>query len=397
MISLEEARSYVMGSCARQAPVFTKVNEALGLVTAVDVIAEESLPPFANTAMDGFAVRSSDLSEVPTQLRIVETIAAGHNPLQVVGQGEASRIMTGAPVPDGADAIVMVEKTTVDGDIVTVEIAVDPGNHIRPAGDDVAVGETVFAAGTPLTAGHLGVLCSLGITEIETCPRLRVGVMSTGDELVEGNATLAPGQIRDSNRRTLLSLLSSDGFEPVDLGLLPDDETLIEEALIQGSQDCDAVITSGGVSMGDYDYVKEVLKRVGDMRWMQIAIKPAKPLAFGTLGDTPIFGLPGNPVSSMVSYELFARPGLRSMMGFPQPVRPTIQGIAATPLQRREDGKIHFARVDVKHEGSELAAYSISGQGSHMLAAMARSNALAVLPDGDGCQVGDPVDLLLLH
>jgi molybdopterin molybdotransferase len=397
MISLEEARSYVMGSCARQAPVSTKVNEALGLVTAVDVIAEESLPPFANTAMDGFAVRSSDLSEVPTQLRIVETIAAGHNPLQVVGQGEASRIMTGAPVPDGADAIVMVEKTTVDGDIVTVEIAVDPGNHIRPAGDDVAVGETVFAAGTPLTAGHLGVLCSLGTTEIETYPRLRVGVMSTGDELVEGNATLAPGQIRDSNRRTLLSLLSSDGFEPVDLGLLPDDETLIEEALIQGSQDCDAVITSGGVSMGDYDYVKEVLKRVGDMRWMQIAIKPAKPLAFGTIGDTPIFGLPGNPVSSMVSYELFARPGLRSMMGFPQPVRPTIQGIAATPLQRREDGKIHFARVDVKHEGSELAAYSISGQGSHMLAAMARSNALAVLPDGDGCQAGDPVDLLLLH
>lgn len=397
MISLEEARSYVMGSCARQAPVSTKVNEALGLVTAVDVIAEESLPPFANTAMDGFAVRSSDLSEVPTQLRIVETIAAGHNPLEVVGEGEASRIMTGAPVPDGADAIVMVEKTTVDGDIVTVEIAVDPGNHIRPAGDDVAVGETVFAAGTPLTAGHLGVLCSLGITEIETYPRLRVGVMSTGDELVEGDATLAPGQIRDSNRRTLLSLLSSDGFEPVDLGLLPDDETLIEQALIQGSQDCDAVITSGGVSMGDYDYVKEVLKRVGDMRWMQIAIKPAKPLAFGTIGDTPIFGLPGNPVSSMVSYELFARSGLRSMMGFSQPVRPTIQGIAATPLQRRSDGKIHFARVDVKHEGSELVAYSISGQGSHMLAAMARSNALAVLPDGDGCQAGDPVDLLLLH
>ena len=397
MISLEEARSYVMGSCARQAPVSTKVNEALGHVTAVDVIAEESLPPFANTAMDGFAVRSSDLSEVPTQLRIVETIAAGHNPLEVVGEGEASRIMTGAPVPDGADAIVMVEKTTVDGDIVTVEIAVDPGNHIRPAGDDVAVGETVFAAGTPLTAGHLGVLCSLGITEIETYPRLRVGVMSTGDELVEGNATLAPGQIRDSNRRTLLSLLSSDGFEPVDLGLLPDDETLIEQALIQGSQDCDAVITSGGVSMGDYDYVKEVLKRVGDMRWMQIAIKPAKPLAFGTIGDTPIFGLPGNPVSSMVSYELFARSGLRSMMGFSQPVRPTIQGIAATPLQRRSDGKIHFARVDVKHEGSELVAYSISGQGSHMLAAMARSNALAVLPDGDGCQAGDPVDLLLLH
>ncbi len=386
-----------MGSCTRKTPVLTEVSEALGLVTAVDVIAEESLPPFANTAMDGFAVRSSDLSETPTQLLIVETIAAGHNPSKVVGEGEASRIMTGAPVPDGADAIVMVEKTTVEGDIVTVDTTVDPGNHIRPAGDDVAAGETVFVEGTPLTAGHLGVLSSLGISQIETYPRLRVGVMSTGDELVEGNATLAPGQIRDSNRRTLLSLLSSDGFEPVDLGLLPDDETLIEEALVQGSRDCDAVITSGGVSMGDYDYVKEVLKRVGDMQWMQIAIKPAKPLAFGTIGDTPIFGLPGNPVSSMVSYELFGRSGLRSMMGFPQPVRPMIQGIAATPLPRRPDGKIHFARVDVKYEGSELVAYSISGQGSHMLAAMARSNALAVLPDGDGCQVGDAVNLLLLH
>jgi len=397
MISLEEARSYVMDCCSRRAPVSTEVSDALGLVTAVDVVAEESLPPFANTAMDGFAVRSTDVTDAPTQLRIVETIAAGHNPLKSVGQGEASRIMTGAPVPDGADAIVMVEKTTVDGDMVTIETSVESGNHIRPVGDDVSAGELVFPKGTTLTAGHLGVLCSLGIQEIEAYPRLRVGVMSTGDELVDDGGPLAPGQIRDSNRRTLLSLLGGDGFETVDLGLLPDDEAAIEKALIQGSRDCDAVITSGGVSMGDYDYVKEVLDRVGDMRWMQIAIKPAKPLAFGTVGDTPIFGLPGNPVSSMVSYELFARSGLRSMMGFSEPIRSTIQGVAASPLPRRPDGKIHFARVFAKHEGSDLVVYPISGQGSHMLASMARSNALAVLPDGDGYQAGDSVNVLLLH
>ena len=179
---LEEARTYVLDRCTRRAATFTPVSDALGLVTAAEVIAEEAIPPFANTAMDGFAVRSFDVTTVPVQLRIIETIAAGHGPKLVVGAGEASRIMTGAPIPEGADAVVMVEKTSVTGDVVTIEVAVEEGNHIRPAGDDVAIGQMVFAASTVLTAGHLGVLCSLGMNEIETYPRLRVGVMSTGDE-----------------------------------------------------------------------------------------------------------------------------------------------------------------------------------------------------------------------
>lgn len=396
MIPIEEARTYVMDRCRPKASVATDVADALGLVTASDVIANEALPPFANTAMDGFAVRSADLSRVPVRLEIVETIAAGHNPKHSVGSGQASRIMTGAPIPDGADAIVMVEKTSVEGETVTIEIQVEPGNHIRPAGDDLREGDLVFPAGTPLTAGRLGVLCSLGFRKIETYPRLRVGVMSTGDELVDDGGDLKPGQIRDSNRRTLLSLLSGDAFEPVDLGLIADDESAIEEALGQGARDCDAVITSGGVSMGDFDYVKAVLKRIGDMQWMQIAIKPAKPLAFGTIDDTPIFGLPGNPVSSMVSYELFARSGLRSMMGFKEPVRATIKGIAANPISRRIDGKIHYVRVIAEHEDGATVVYPVSGQGSHMLASMARSNALAVLPDGEGCKAGEQVDVLVL-
>ena len=397
MIPLEEARTYVLDRCSRKEPIFVAINDALGLVTAVDVIAEESIPPFANTAMDGFAVRSSDVGVVPVQLRIIETIAAGYAPKLVVGSGEASRIMTGAPIPEGADAVVMVEKTSVKGDAVTIEAVVQAGNHIRPAGDDVTSGQLVFARGTVLTAGHLGVLCSLGMNEIEAYPRLRVGVMSTGDELVDDGGPLAPGQIRDSNRRTLISLLNGDGFVAVDLGLIPDDEAAIESALLHGAGRCDALVTSGGVSMGDFDYVKAVLDRVGDMRWMQIAIKPAKPLAFGTIGSTPVFGLPGNPVSSMVSYELFARSGLRTMMGFPEPIRTAIQGIADEPLVRHPDGKTHYSRVLARYEDGRIRVRSVTGQGSHMLTSMARSNALAILPNGDGCDEGDVVDILLLN
>ena len=397
MIPLEEARTYVLDRCSRKEPIFVAINDALGLVTAVDVIAEESIPPFANTAMDGFAVRSSDVGVVPVQLRIIETIAAGYAPKLVVGSGEASRIMTGAPIPEGADAVVMVEKTSVKGDAVTIEAVVQAGNHIRPAGDDVTSGQLVFARGTVLTAGHLGVLCSLGMNEIEAYPRLRVGVMSTGDELVDDGGPLAPGQIRDSNRRTLISLLNGDGFVAVDLGLIPDDEAAIESALLHGAGRCDALVTSGGVSMGDFDYVKAVLDRVGDMRWMQIAIKPAKPLAFGTIGSTPVFGLPGNPVSSMVSYELFARSGLRTMMGFPEPIRTAVQGIAVEPLVRHPDGKTHYSRVLARYEDGGIRVRSVTGQGSHMLTSMARSNALAILPNGDGCDEGDVVDILLLN
>ena len=180
-----------MDACGRRPKISTKVSEALGLVTAEDVIARESLPPFANTAMDGFAVRSEDLQDTHTRLRVVETIAAGHNPQKTLHPGEASRIMTGAPVPVGADAIVMVEKTSVDGDWVTVEGSVTPGNHIRPVGDDVAANDLVFSNGSVLSAGHLGVLCSLGINEIATYPRPRVGVISTGDELVDDGRDLS--------------------------------------------------------------------------------------------------------------------------------------------------------------------------------------------------------------
>ena len=396
MLPLEEVRAHVIEKCPPRTPRLVPVGEALGLVTAVDISASEAIPPFANTAMDGFAVRAQDTVGAPVSLEIVETIPAGHAPERTVGAGQASRIMTGAIIPDGADAVVMVERTSAVGDRVEVEIEVPAGNHVRPAGDDILPGNLVFPERTELSAGGLGVLCSLGLTEVEVYPRPRVGVISTGDELVDDGGPLAPGQIRDSNRRTLLSLVHAAGCEPVDLGLARDDETVIEAALTHGVASCDAIVTSGGVSMGDFDYVKAVLSKIADMRWMQVAIKPAKPLAFGTIGHVPVFGLPGNPVSSMVSFELFARSGLRSMMGHEQPVRSPIRGIAGEDLLRRPDGKIHFMRVRATHEDGRAVVRSAGGQGSHMLWAMAKANALAVVPDGEGYRQGDELDVLLL-
>ncbi|WP_419842009.1 gephyrin-like molybdotransferase Glp [Candidatus Poriferisodalis sp.] len=421
MLPLETARRYVLDRCGARTPVRVPIADALGLVTADDIVSREAIPPFANTAMDGFAVRSQDTVNAPCDLRVVETIAAGHEPQVTVGPGQASRIMTGATIPAGADAVVMVERTSIvatqpmadtcaaehdanlgaehDGcsETVRVEVSVPPGNHVRPVGDDLHAGAHVFAAGTELTAGRLGVLCSLGMVEVEVYPRPRVGVLSTGDELVDDGSPLRPGQIRDSNRRTLLALAQRADVIPIDLGLCPDNVDQIEAAVMSGVSTCDAIVTSGGVSMGDFDYVKAVLDRIGDMRWMQVAIKPAKPLAFGTVGEVPIFGLPGNPVSSMVSFELFARPGLRSMMGHPDPVRPTVTATAAEDLMRHADGKTHFMRVlATPAAAGGVEVRSAGGQGSHMLWAMAKANALAVVPDGEGVPAGAPVDVLLL-
>ncbi len=396
MIPLEEARRYVLDGCRPLPPVTLPVESAAGLVLADEVVSAEAVPPFDNTAMDGFAVRADDVAAVPTDLEIVGTLAAGAAPDLAVGAGQAVRIMTGAPIPPGADAVVMVELTQARGTTVTVTEPVAAGNHVRRAGEDLQVGQPVFEAGTVLTPGHLGVLLSIGVQEVAVHPRLRVGVMSTGDELVEGGGELRPGQIRDSNRRTLLALLADLGVEPVDVGLIRDDEQAIKAAIEGAVADCDALLSTGGVSMGDFDYVKSVLDEIADMRWMQVAIRPAKPLAFGRVGDVPVFGLPGNPVSSMVSYELFARPALRKLMGHRELDRPRRQAVATTPLRRRADGKTHFARVRVSYVDGAYQAETAGGQGSHQLHAMATANALAVLPDGDGVEVGGVFEVILL-
>ncbi len=396
---LEDAQAHVLER-VRPLPAVAAVPER-GLVLAADVTATEAVPPFANTAMDGYAVLASDTARAPVRLPVVAEVAAGHPAPRALAMGEAMRIFTGAPMPEGADAVVMVERTErLDGGAgVEILQPASPGDHVRAAGDDVQVGDVVLTAGEQLTPGHLGVLATIGVSDVVAHRRPRVGVLSTGDELVAGGGPLAPGQIREANGRTLLALLEEDGFEAVDLGLVRDDDAAITTAIEQGAATCDAVLTSGGVSMGDIDLVRVVLDRIGDMRWMQIAIRPAKPFAFGLVGEgTPVFGLPGNPVSSMVSYELLARPALRRMAGHPEPRwhRPAVAAVAAEPMPRRPDGKLHLGRVVAERDPEGvLHVRSAGGQGSHHLTGMARAHGLALLPDGDGLAAGDAVRVLL--
>ncbi len=405
---LDETQTSILNAVPALATVAVPVGDALGLVLAAPVTAGEAVPPFANTAMDGYAVRSADTAgatpESPVRLRVVAELPAGHAPEVPVGAGEAIRIMTGAPIPEGADAIVIVERTArVDGgdELVDVQVAVDPGNHVRAAGGDLTVGQLVFDAGTVLRAAHIGVLASVGAATVEVIRRPRVGVLSTGDELVPlvagaSPAPLAPGQIRDSNRPMLLDLVREAGLEPVDLGVVRDDEDGIVAVLEKALDRCDAILTSGGVSVGDYDFVKAALDRFGVLEWRQVAIKPAKPLAFGVVRGVPVFGLPGNPVSSLVSFELFARPALLRMAGHEVCHRPEVMATALEDLRRRPDGKLHLDRVRVRWADDGYVVGRTGDQASNVLSATALANGLALLPDGDGVAAGESVRVMLL-
>ena len=399
MIPLAEAQQVVIDRCGPLPPVELPLVDALGHVTAAAVVSGEAVPAFANTAMDGYALRSLDTAAAPVTLDVVDTLAAGSAPGIAVGPKQAIRIMTGAPIPPGADAVIMVERTrSLDGGSrVVAEVSVEAGNHIRAAGEDLEAGTVVFEPGEVLQPAHLGVLAGLGMHTIEVIRRPRVGVMSTGDELVDGPQPPALGQVRDSNRYSLLSLVRQAGLEGVDLGMVRDVPEAIRATIGRGVESCDAVLTSGGVSMGDYDCVKLVLDEMGQMSWMQVAIKPAKPFAFGVVDGTPVFGLPGNTVSSMVSFELLARPALRRMMGYGELHRRRVLATVTAPLRRRPDGKIHFARVVWAYRNGSYEVRSAGGQGSHQLSSLAAANGLAVLPDGNGVDIGESVELMRLH
>jgi len=379
------------------------VGDASGHVLAEPVRATEPVPPFTNSAMDGYAVRAADTVAPPTRLRVVDSLMAGDDAQIFVSAGESVRIMTGAPLPPGADAVCMVELTRVEegGSIVVVQESVNAGTHVRNAGDDIEAGDEVFGPGTDLGPAHMGVLASLGVDSLLVRPRPVVGVLSTGDELTTSTGPLAPAKIRDANRPALLSRLGADGFGTVDLGTVGDDETALAALLEEAATRCDALVASGGVSVGDRDVVKTVLQKLGGTmtRSMQIAIKPAKPFAFSVLETTgtPVFGLPGNPVSALVSYELLVRPALRAMAGCTVLDRARLAAVADVDLPRSRDGKLHLVRVTARTvEDGVLRVRSSGGQGSHMLRAMADSNALALLPDGDGVHAGERVEVLLL-
>jgi molybdopterin molybdotransferase len=404
VIPQPEARQYVLDRCAPLPTERTEIADATWLVLAETVIAGESVPPFENSAVDGYAVRAVDIAAVPTELHVIDEVAAGAASSATVRQGEAIRIMTGAPMPAGADAAVMVEDTErLDGGArVLVRRSASTGDAVRRAGDDVVAGTALFQPGDVVTPAVAGVLASVNAREVLVVRRARVAVLSTGDELIDDGSPLAPGQIRESNKTMLVGLLAEAGCDVVDLGVVRDDEAALEATLRGAASACDAVVTSGGVSMGDYDVVKAVLSRIADMQWMQVAIRPAKPFAFGLLDDgtgrhVPVFGLPGNPVSSLVSFELFARPGLRQMMGHTSIDRPMLPAVADQAIERHPDGKTHYTRVlGAFAEDGRYHVRAVGGQGSHQLAATASAQALAVVPDGDGVAQGGTVSVILL-
>lgn len=401
MIELGEAQRFVLEHVGALAPEECALEAATGCVIAETILAREAVPGFANSSMDGFALSASDTANGTVRLRVIDSIRAGQFSSRRFESGSAMRIMTGAPLPEGADCVCMIEETLVEGDFVTVTRTLSPGDFVRYVGEDTAVGDVLFAPGDELNAAGVGVLAGQGLRRVRVHPRVRVGVLSTGNELVSSQAPLGPGQIRDLNRPMLLALVREAGCEPIDLGTVSDTREAITESLCAGVETCDAVISTGGVSVGDVDFVKIVIAELGgdDARWMQVAIKPGKPFAFGVVGPrhTPIFGLPGNPVSTKVSFEMFVRPSLRVLGGHRERERLVLNAVLDNPLDKPSDAKVHLVHVRVRWGADGLLhIVDTSRRGSHLLSAVVGANALAIVAENSARDAGDLVRVMVL-
>ena len=366
--------------------------EALSHTLAETVVSPIAVPGDDNSAMDGYALRAAEAGQV---LQVSQRIAAG-----AVGQtllpGTAARIFTGAPVPPGADAVVMQENCVVEGDRLSIAGGVAAGENVRPRGQDIAKGAEVLPVGRVLRPQDLGLLASIGRSLVRVYRPLRVAVLSTGDELREpGSGPLQPGQLYNSNRYTLAGLLRSLNLQCVDIGIVPDDPEATAAALLEASQRADVVISSGGVSVGEEDHVKKQVERLGELALWKLAIKPGKPLAFGRVGETPFIGLPGNPTSVFVTFCLVARPFLLKQQGVSETDLPGFQARAGFSVARpgtRQD----YLRVIIQRAGEELSAIRYTNQSSGVLSSVSQANALAVIPPGTTVDEGDLVDILLL-
>ena len=402
MVGYLEARKFVLDGLTPLQPVNVRVEEALGCVAADTVLAREPSPRFKNSSMDGFALRSLDARKGSARLRIVGAVFAGDTGDVAIGEGEAVRIMTGAPLPADADSVCMREEATAEdgGDYVVIHPRIASGQFVRLVGDDVAEGDVLVEVGATIGPALLGALVGQGITSVRVVPKPRVGVLSTGNELAGTGESLAPGAIRDTNRPSLLASLRQSGFTPVDLGIVGDSREEITAGFERALPECDAVVSTGGVSVGDADFVKSVLADLtgGRARSMQVAIKPGKPFAYGIAPTgAPLFGLAGNPVSTLVGFELFVRPALRLLAGHRELERLTLSMVLDCPLPRSRDGKVHFVHVVSRvHEDGRAHVERVARQGSHLLNAITEATAIAIVPDGDGFAPGDEVRALVI-
>jgi len=392
VITVEEATEQVLSRIEVLEAERVCLLDALGRVLAADVVSDIDVAPFDNSAMDGYAVRVGDISgateERPAVLEVIEHIPAGVQPVETVMPGQASKIMTGAPVPAGADAVVMVERTQAlaeggaPGGTVAILASARIGENIRKRGEEVRAGETVLLAGECIGPAAIGLAASVGHAELMVRRRPRVAIVSTGDELVDVREKPGPGKIRNSNSYTLAAQVVAAGGEPHVLGVARDNAE-DTRALLSRAPDYDLMITTGGVSMGDYDVVKLVLEQIGELDFWKVAMRPGAPQTFGTIGGTPFFGLPGNPTSTMVGFEMFIRPAIRKMAGFTSLVRPRVIATLSHDQKKKADRR-YFLRARLTRAAEGGYSVAVSGnQSSALLTAMHRGNCLVSLPEGE--------------
>ena len=407
MLSLEDAQERVLDAFEPLGAERVSLLAAVGRFIAEDVSADVDIPPHNNSSMDGYAVRAADTRgaspDAPAVLTVIGDLPAGHVPERQVEPGKTVRIMTGAPLPPGADAVVKVEDTEPSGDDVAIHVEVAPGNYVRPAGEDVHRGSLVLSRGTRLRPQEIGMLAALGRQQVSVGCRPRVAVLATGDELVAIDEPLAPGKIRNTNSYSNSAQILRHGGEPILLGIAGDTVKELTEKVEEGlRQGVDLFLTSGGVSVGKFDLVKDVLAAQGRMDFWRVRMKPGKPLAFGHLesGDgesrVPILGLPGNPVSVMVSFEMFVRPALLKMQGANLLHRPRVEATLMDEIKHKDDRR-HFVRVQLVWEGAEYHAYLTGAQGSGILSSMLKANGFAIIPeDWDHAPSGSRVEAIPL-
>ena len=399
MLSVKEARQQMLNTIPVLPTEKREILSCAGYVLAEALHAEENIPPFDNSAMDGYAVRAADVQNAsetkPAVLTIIETIAAGYAPTKQVATGQASRIMTGAMMPEGADAVVMQEVTQREADTVKIFEGIDKTGNVRFTGESVADGQQVMGKGKYLRPPEVSMLASLNRPEATVYRKPTVAIVSTGDELLLLGEPLEPGKIRESNRYGLYAQVEEAGGIPIDMGIAPDDEAEIERIFRAALAKSDALITSGGVSVGEHDFVKSVLERLGEVNFWRVAMKPGKPQAYGISDGKPIFGLPGNPVSSLVVFELFVRPALLKMAGHTELLRPTFKATLAEPVTNR-DGRVNYMRAILKESNGHYTAETTGPQGSGILHSLVLANGLITIPSGATLGAGETVDAQFL-
>ncbi len=377
-VEMAAARTLILDEIQPLGAENQALRGAVGRVLAEELRASRSIPPLDNSAMDGFAVRAEDIATVPVTLRVVEDLPAGRWTDRKIGPGEAARIMTGAAIPDGADTVVMIEDTEPTTTQVRVNRSLPFGANIRRAGSDVSPGALVATAGTLINPSLVGMIAALGRTSVSVISRPRVAVLATGDELVEPDQLEDDGRIVTSNSYTLCATLERMGIEPIYLGIAKDEPEIIRDAFLRGLR-ADVVVSTGGVSVGDRDWIKQVLADLGgELRLWRVKMKPGAPLAFVTIDGRPVFGLPGNPVSSLVTFEQFVRPALLKMMGHRALYRP-VEPVVLDDVYDKPTGRMHFVRVMLDRQPDGLHARLTGDQSSGVLLSMVQADGLAIV------------------